>query len=179
MTAPHQIIQLAFAYAFVGAVVLTLLVACLCRAEWIKLADRGQQTKLYYLLLAEAVVLAMGFFGQVLRFDPAELARNIVQYDREERALDQVERLFRLSTLTIEGGIVANNREQFLQALDPLLRLDMGEAINSKVDKLETLVKNAPAYPEGGGHFNMKRTKEIDNEIEAIQQALVKKLARK
>ncbi len=74
----HQvIIQLIVAYTLVGAFIFTVVVTCLSLVGWIKLADAGQQQKLFTVLVVELVVGCLAFFLNFLTFNPAVVAKQI------------------------------------------------------------------------------------------------------
>jgi hypothetical protein len=73
-----MIIKLAIAYTLVGAFVFTVVVTCLSLVGWIQFADSGQQQKLFYIVIAEVAAIGVGYFSGLLKFDPAQVQREVV-----------------------------------------------------------------------------------------------------
>jgi hypothetical protein len=66
-----NIIQLIVAYTLAGAFLFTVVVTCLSLIKQGTIVNRGQQKKLFYALVVEIVVIGVGFFGNILKFNPA------------------------------------------------------------------------------------------------------------
>jgi hypothetical protein len=77
-----QLIQLIVAYALAGALVFTIIITCLSLVGWIRFADQAQQNKLFAVLIVELVVVSVGFFAGVLKFDAKSVDQKIREVDR-------------------------------------------------------------------------------------------------
>jgi len=78
---PHrEIIKLIVAYTLVGALVFTVAITCLSLIGLIEFADKKQQSKLFYALIIELVVLSVGFFGNYLSFDSRKAEEKVATY---------------------------------------------------------------------------------------------------
>src|SRR4051794_22468299 len=77
-----QLIQLIVGYTLAGAVVFTVIVTCLSLVGWIKFADASQQNKLFGVLIVELIVICVGFFGGLLRFDAKSVEQKIREVEQ-------------------------------------------------------------------------------------------------
>lgn len=82
MGAHAQLIRLIVGYTLVGALVFTVIITCLSLVGWIKFADQAQQTKLFGVLIVELVIISVGFFGGLLKFDPQQVEQKIREVDQ-------------------------------------------------------------------------------------------------
>jgi len=82
MGAHAQLIQLIVGYTLAGALVFTVIITCLSLVGWIKFADPAQQNKLFVVLIVELVVISVGFFGGLLKFDPQQVERKIREVEQ-------------------------------------------------------------------------------------------------
>lgn len=82
----HQdAIQLIIGYTCVGAFVFTVVVTCLSLIGWVKLADRGQQKKLFAIIIIEIAIVGVGYFSGLLKFSPEASERSLgITYDSYE-----------------------------------------------------------------------------------------------
>ena len=84
-----KIIKLVIAYTLTGALVFTIIVACLSLLGWVQFADSGQQQKLFNTLIVELVIIGVGFFSGLLKFNPAKVQHN----EKPTYEIDSLERL--------------------------------------------------------------------------------------
>jgi hypothetical protein len=77
-----QLIQLIVGYALAGALVFTVVVTCLSLVGWVKFADQAQQNKLFIVLIVELVVISVGFFGGLLKFDAKSVEQKIREVEQ-------------------------------------------------------------------------------------------------
>jgi hypothetical protein len=85
----QEIIQLTIAYTLAGAFVFTVVITCLSLVGWIRFADKKQQRKLFGCLIVEVVAVGVGFFSGFLKFDPAQVAQNLVEQGKEIRKMQE------------------------------------------------------------------------------------------
>jgi len=71
------IIKLIIAYTLVGAFVFTVIITCLSLVGWIRFADPTQQRKLFVALIVELVVICLGSFANLLKFDPKQVQKEV------------------------------------------------------------------------------------------------------
>lgn len=77
-----QLIQLIVAYTLTGALVFTVIITCLSLVGWIKFADQAQQNKLFAVLIVELVVVSVGFFAGLLKFDAKSVEQKIREVEQ-------------------------------------------------------------------------------------------------
>lgn len=77
-----QLIQLTVGYTLAGALVFTVIATCLSLVGWVKFADQAQQNKLFAVLIVELVVISVGFFGGLLKFDAKPIERRILEVEQ-------------------------------------------------------------------------------------------------
>jgi hypothetical protein len=82
MDAHAQLIRLIVAYTMTGALVFTVVITCFSLVGWIEFADRSQQNKLFGVLIVELVILSVGFFGGILKFDPQDISRKFAEVEQ-------------------------------------------------------------------------------------------------
>jgi hypothetical protein len=70
------------AYTLTGALVFTVVITSLSLVGWIRFADNAQQKKLFSILAVELVLVSVGFFGGLLKFDPQQVERKIPQVEQ-------------------------------------------------------------------------------------------------
>ncbi len=83
-----ELIKLIMAYTLVGGVIFTVIVTNLSLIGWVKFADNNQQQALFKALIIEVVVVAVGFFGNVLELDPGKAENKIALaffHDKKEK----------------------------------------------------------------------------------------------
>jgi hypothetical protein len=83
-----QIIQLIIAYTLVGAFVFTVVITCMSLVGWIKFANKKQQQKLFAALIIQLVIGCVGFFTQLLKFNPTTVANELVE---QGKAIHQIQ----------------------------------------------------------------------------------------
>ncbi len=79
------LIQLIIAYTLTGVFVFTALITSLSMIGIVKFAQKAQQKTLFKVLIVEVVIVAVGFFGQVLTFNPQKVQKNIVANELKSR----------------------------------------------------------------------------------------------
>lgn len=84
MSAHAQLMKLIVGYTLTGALVFTVIITCLSLVNWITFADQNQQNKLFVILIVELVVISVGFFGGLLKFDPKSIEKKIVEVEQYE-----------------------------------------------------------------------------------------------
>jgi len=77
-----ELIQLIVGYTLAGALVFTVVITCLSLVGWIDFANQAQQNKLFYVLIVELVVVSVGFFGGLLKFDPKQVEQRIREVEQ-------------------------------------------------------------------------------------------------
>jgi len=82
-----QIIQLIVAYTLVGAFVFTVAITCFSLVGWIKFANKKQQQKLFATLIIQLVIGCVGFFTQILQFNPKSVATELVEQGKAIRQI--------------------------------------------------------------------------------------------
>jgi energy-coupling factor transporter transmembrane protein EcfT len=82
-----QIIQLIVAYTLVGAFVFTVVITCFSLVGWIKFANKKQQQKLFAALIIQLVIGCVGFFTQLLQFNPQSVANELVEQGKTIRQI--------------------------------------------------------------------------------------------
>jgi hypothetical protein len=82
-----QMIQLIIAYTLVGAFVFTVVITCLSLVGWIKFANKKQQQKLFAALIVQLVIGCVGFFTQLLQFNPSTVANELVEQGKAIRRI--------------------------------------------------------------------------------------------
>jgi len=77
-----QLIQLIVGYTLAGALVFTVVVTCLGLVGWIEFKDQSQHNKLFTVLIVELVVISVGFFAGLLKFDPKSVEQKIREVEQ-------------------------------------------------------------------------------------------------
>jgi hypothetical protein len=90
MGAHQTIIMLAVGYTLLGVLIFTAVVTCFSLVGWVKFADPKQQNKLFYTLIVEIVAIGVGFFADILRFDPSGVQGEIVKPINDELAESKI-----------------------------------------------------------------------------------------
>ena len=75
----NELIRLIVAYTLAGAFVFTVIVTCLSLVGIVKFADAKQQKTLFRTLIVEVVVICVGWFADLLEFNPAAPKDRIVE----------------------------------------------------------------------------------------------------
>jgi tetratricopeptide (TPR) repeat protein len=88
-----ELIQLIVAYTLVGVFVFSAVVTSLSLIGIIKFAHEKQQKMLFKALIIEVVIAAVGFFGNILIFDPGKVRKDIVKNEFKSRKLAFEEKL--------------------------------------------------------------------------------------
>ena len=73
MQANIQLIQLIVTYTLVGAFLFTVIVTCGSLVGWVKFKYPSQQRKLFAVLLVQLCVVGIGFFANILKFNPMQV----------------------------------------------------------------------------------------------------------
>jgi hypothetical protein len=76
-----EIIKLIVAYTITGAFVCTVVFTLLSMVGLIKFVDPTQQNKLFYTLIVEIVVASVGYYADLLHYDPHQTINQIVTKD--------------------------------------------------------------------------------------------------
>jgi hypothetical protein len=84
------IIQLIIAYTCVGVFVATAVITILALVGIIKI-ESGYMQRLFEIVIVEIVVVCVGFFAGLLKLDPAPIQTQLVQGERAEQVLTQIE----------------------------------------------------------------------------------------
>jgi len=79
-----EFIKLAIAYTLLGAFIFTVAVTCLSLIGIVRFADTKQQKRLFTALIVQLVVVGVGFFTQLLTFDPKDAASAALQTAQRE-----------------------------------------------------------------------------------------------
>lgn len=72
-----ELIKIIMAYTLVGVFIFTAVVTSLSLVGWVKFADKKQQQALFTALILEVVAVAVGFFGNILEFNPVKAENKI------------------------------------------------------------------------------------------------------
>jgi hypothetical protein len=72
------IIQLAVAYTLLGAFIFTVAITCLSLIGFVKFTNQSQQNKLFSVLIIEIIVIGVGYFGNILKYNPSSVATETV-----------------------------------------------------------------------------------------------------
>lgn len=73
------LIRLVVAWTLVGALIFTVVATCASLVGWLKFKDASQQRKMFYVLIVQLAVVGVTFFGNILKYDPAEAADDVVK----------------------------------------------------------------------------------------------------
>ena len=79
-----QLIQLIIGYSLAGALVFTVVVTCLSLVGWIEFKKQSQQNKLFAVLILELVIISVGFFGGLLKYDPVSVEQKIREVEQHK-----------------------------------------------------------------------------------------------
>ena len=77
LTQHIQIIKLTIAYTILGAFIFTAIITCLSMVGVVKFARPSQQSKLFATLIVEIVIVSVGAFSNLLKFNPREVQREV------------------------------------------------------------------------------------------------------
>ena len=66
------------AYSLAGAFVFTVVVTCLSLIGWVEFKVAEQQKKLFSILIVELVIVCVGFFAGLLKFDTASVQEAVI-----------------------------------------------------------------------------------------------------
>ena len=80
-----ELIQIIVAYTLVAVFVFTAIITSLSMVNIVKFADSSQQKMLFKVLIVELVIVAVGFFGNILTFSPSKVRKNIVKNEFSSR----------------------------------------------------------------------------------------------
>lgn len=80
-----ELIQIIVAYTLVAVFVFTAIITSLSMVGVVKFAHSSQQKTLFKVLIVELVIVAVGFFGNILTFNPSEVRKNIVTNEFNSR----------------------------------------------------------------------------------------------
>ncbi len=72
-------IELAIAWTLVGAFIFTVVITLLSLVGWLKIPDKKQQNKLFYILIVQVTVICVSHFGKFLNFSPQLAANQILE----------------------------------------------------------------------------------------------------
>lgn len=73
----QSLIQLVIAWTLVGAFVFSVIITCASLVGWIKITDRAQQRKLFYILIVQLLTFGVTYFGKVLNYSPTVAINDI------------------------------------------------------------------------------------------------------
>ena len=79
MQAHIQLIQLIVAYSLLGAFLFAVAITCGSLVGWVKFSSPSQQRKLFAVLIVQICVFGVGFFANVLKFDPVKVQQEILR----------------------------------------------------------------------------------------------------
>lgn len=85
-----EIIKLIIAYTLAGAFVFTVIITCISLIYPI-FKEPAQQRKLFYTLIIELVVICLGFFSNVLAFDPQHAEKQIIKAERYKLLITELD----------------------------------------------------------------------------------------
>ena len=91
MISHQELIKLVVAYTLTGALVFTVIITCFSLIGWVRFADIKQQNRLFYALLVEVCVAAVGFYTRFLNFDPSDVKNHIAKDSANQVLADNPE----------------------------------------------------------------------------------------
>lgn len=120
-----SLIKLLIAYTILGAFIFTVLATCLSLVGIVKFRDKAQQKKLFYVLIVEIVTIGVGFFGDILKYDPGSVIKESVdKFVRETKGITSIQ-LPKESTYEIKQK--AKELQDYLQKKNYIVPdVDMG-----------------------------------------------------
>ena len=113
------LIQLIVAYTLVAVFVFTAIITSLSMIGVVKFAKTTQQKTLFRVMIVELVVVAVGFFGNILTFSPNEVKKNIVTNEFNER-----KQLFKEKLSQAKKEYESGNLHQAYLIVNDLFRSD-------------------------------------------------------
>ena len=149
-----ELLQLTIAYTFSAVLVFTAVITALSLIGKVRFSDPSQQKTLFRVLIVELVIVSVGFFGDVLRFDAKEVQREIVKNEFNARKaifedkLAEAQRLYRNNQLPEAYGLVNNLfRSSELEEYFPIKDLFVlnGDISKSRKFWLEAVESYGPA----------------------------------